>query len=150
VAPSAADHAVGVRAHGVLGFAGLVVVLVHLWASLGWWSGHRITRGGRIMFLIGHLRTVLSLCTVCVNQPTNGRGTLMTGPQHYKEAVRLLEQAESDARDPMRKYAEDANLIAAAQVHATLALAAATAYKAVVDYTGDEDGSVSRGWADVA
>lgn len=50
----------------------------------------------------------------------------MTGPEHYREAERLLEQAEIDARDPMRKYAEDANVIAAAQVHATLALVAAT------------------------
>lgn len=47
----------------------------------------------------------------------------MNGREHYEEAERLLEQAAIDARDPMRKYAEDANLIAAAQVHATLAMA---------------------------
>jgi predicted HicB family RNase H-like nuclease len=74
----------------------------------------------------------------------------MNGPEHYREAERLLEQAEIDARDPMRKYQEDANVIAAAQVHATLALAAATAYPAVKDWCGDEDGSVSRGWTGVA
>ena len=62
----------------------------------------------------------------------------MTGPEHYREAERLLEQAEIDSRDPMRKYAEDANLIGAAQAHATLALAAATAYPAVRDWAGDE------------
>ena len=62
----------------------------------------------------------------------------MTGAEHYRESERLLEQAEIDSRDPMRKYAEDANVIAAAQVHATLALTAATAYPAVVAYTGGE------------
>ena len=70
----------------------------------------------------------------------------MNGPAHYREAERLLEQAEIDARDPMRKYAEDANVIAAAQVHATLALAAATAYPAIRDYCGD-DTNESREWA---
>jgi hypothetical protein len=49
----------------------------------------------------------------------------MTGAEHKAEAERLLAQAEVDSRDPMRKYAEDANLIAAAQVHATLAIASA-------------------------
>ena len=70
----------------------------------------------------------------------------MNGPAHYREAERLLEQAEIDARDPMRKYAEDANVIAAAQVHATLALAAATAYPAIRDYCGDE-ATEPRDWA---
>ena len=73
----------------------------------------------------------------------------MTGPEHYAEAERLIAQAEIDAYDPMRKYAEDANIIAIAQVHATLALAAATAYPAVKDYYGDEPATwaESRGWA---
>jgi predicted HicB family RNase H-like nuclease len=68
---------------------------------------------------------------------------MASGPEHYREAERLLEQAEVDARDPMRKYAEDGNVIAAAQVHATLALAAATARPAVKEWIGDElhDGS---------
>lgn len=70
----------------------------------------------------------------------------MTGPQHYLEAERLLEQAEVDARDPMRKCAEDANAIAAAQVHATLALAAATALPAVKRYYGD-DTDIDRQWS---
>ena len=45
----------------------------------------------------------------------------MTGPQHYREAQRLLKQSnELDVTDaPV--------VVAAAQVHATLALAAATA-----------------------
>jgi len=47
----------------------------------------------------------------------------MTGPEHYHEAERLLaEVAESDAETA--KPAHDA-----AQVHATLALAAATALR---------------------
>lgn len=52
---------------------------------------------------------------------------MATGPEHYREAERLREQAEglnirnADAR------AERAVLAAEAQVHATLALAAATA-----------------------
>ncbi len=65
----------------------------------------------------------------------------MRGPEHYREAERLLEEMD---------YADDRATLAAAQVHATLALAAATAYPAVKDYTGDENGSVSRGWAGVA
>ncbi|MVO84134.1 hypothetical protein GPA10_04955 [Streptomyces sp. p1417] len=46
----------------------------------------------------------------------------MTGPEHYREAERLL-------RD---QYRTDQS-IAEAQVHATLALAAATAMQAAVD-----------------
>lgn len=59
----------------------------------------------------------------------------MTGPEHYAEAERLLDQADVDARDPMRKYAEDANVIAAAQVHATLALTATTVFGASVAWS---------------
>jgi hypothetical protein len=47
----------------------------------------------------------------------------MTGPEHYREAEQLLEQARaSDVGGDMERYS-----VAAAQVHATLALAAATA-----------------------
>jgi hypothetical protein len=57
----------------------------------------------------------------------------MTGPGHYREAQELL----ADAKDGDRRYgngpADDAQirheLIAQAQVHATLALAAATALR---------------------
>ncbi|MEV0065382.1 hypothetical protein [Amycolatopsis sp. NPDC050768] len=45
----------------------------------------------------------------------------MTGPEHYHEAERLV--ASTSLRNPLP---EDANKLAAAQVHATLALAAAT------------------------
>lgn len=64
----------------------------------------------------------------------------MTGPQHYKEAERIL------AGDAREEGLEPYEAFALAQVHATLALAAATAYPAVKDYYGDE-GRESRGWA---
>jgi hypothetical protein len=48
----------------------------------------------------------------------------MTGPDHYLEAERLLRQA---ALDQDMKAADRDRFIAAAQAHATLALAAATA-----------------------
>lgn len=66
----------------------------------------------------------------------------MTGPEHNREAERLLSIANGD--DP-----RDALIVATAQVHATLALAAATAYPAIVAYTGDEYGHEGRGWANV-
>jgi hypothetical protein len=48
----------------------------------------------------------------------------MTGPEHYRKAERLLERAT----DPQRRHLhlEQREAMAAAQVHATLALAAAT------------------------
>lgn len=63
----------------------------------------------------------------------------MTGPEHYREAERLLELASSskgtsfEGENPMADRD-----IAAAQVHATLALTAATAMQAAVD--GSEPG----------
>lgn len=47
----------------------------------------------------------------------------MTGPEHYREAERLLNQAESQIPGDEPSQAA---LTARAQVHATLALAAAT------------------------
>lgn len=61
----------------------------------------------------------------------------MTGPEHYKEAERLLSTGSPDA-EPR------------AQVHATLALAAATAATQATAYDGDEDHARTRGWAGVA
>jgi hypothetical protein len=53
----------------------------------------------------------------------------VNGPEHYREAEKLLRDAETftDPRNP-----SNAN-IAAAQVHATLALAAATADSRVIE-----------------
>lgn len=47
----------------------------------------------------------------------------MTGPEHFKEAERLIEAGVYDDQEP-ELVARD---VALAQVHATLALAAATA-----------------------
>ena len=65
----------------------------------------------------------------------------MTGPEHYAEAERLLALADRHTRGVT--YDQEWTLtLTAAQVHATLALAAATA----VDTTGPD----GRAWADVA
>lgn len=74
----------------------------------------------------------------------------MNGPEHYREAERLLTEAVSwDSTDEHQVHL-DANVIAAAQVHATLALTAATAAAQATAYDGDEHNSRSRGWAGVA
>lgn len=60
----------------------------------------------------------------------------MNGAEHYQEAERLLEAATVPPRE--REYTADpADVIAAAQVHATLALAAATALNSTHHYVGD-------------
>ncbi len=54
----------------------------------------------------------------------------MTGPEHYQAAERLLAGVTLDATHPDGSpviRADEPETIAAAQVHATLALAAATA-----------------------
>jgi hypothetical protein len=63
----------------------------------------------------------------------------MTGPEHYAEAERLLTDAFNEVRegDPA-----EAIVLAQAQVHATLALAAATAVR-----TREID---NQAWVDVA
>ncbi len=67
----------------------------------------------------------------------------MTGPGHYAESERLAET--------VREYPEAFDavvLVALAQVHATLAVAAAAAWPAVREYYGDDDGDgrAWRGW----
>lgn len=55
----------------------------------------------------------------------------MTGPEHYREAEKLVRRAEDyDTEGAARAYA-------AAQVHATLALAAATALNDNVNEQGE-------------
>jgi hypothetical protein len=70
----------------------------------------------------------------------------MTGPQHYQEAERLLALAGSEgagSAGPFISYDEQAALtLADAQVHATLAQAAATAL-------GERDGDV-QAWVKAA
>jgi hypothetical protein len=69
----------------------------------------------------------------------------MTGPEHYREAERLLGMAHhftyGDGGDPVAGAA----LAAEAQAHATLALTAATAMQAAVD--GSEPGMGSPEYA---
>ena len=65
----------------------------------------------------------------------------MTGPEHYAEAERLLALADRHTRGVTYDH-EWALTLNAAQVHATLALAAATA----VGTAGPD----SHAWADVA
>lgn len=49
----------------------------------------------------------------------------MNGPEHYLEAERLVAEA-ADRSGPVMSYEDESNQIAEAQVHAILALAAAT------------------------
>lgn len=70
----------------------------------------------------------------------------MNGPEHYREAERILDHAEESAMEQSPEWY--ANSVRAAQVHATLALAAATAYPAARDYYGDESNAM-HDWAGV-
>jgi hypothetical protein len=62
----------------------------------------------------------------------------VTGPEHYRKAEQLLEEAEADAEGGWRSFRQ----IQLASVHAALALAAAGALG-----TSPTEG---RAWADVA
>ncbi len=64
----------------------------------------------------------------------------MTGPEHYTEAERLI-------RASSHPYADVAAALAEAQVHATLALAAATAMAAYGETMPPADG---QAWDSVA
>jgi hypothetical protein len=68
----------------------------------------------------------------------------VTGPEHYREAQRLLATAKTEDGRVLSGYAET---LLAAQAHATLAHTAATAMQAPVD--GSEPGMSStefRAW----
>ncbi|GGU12948.1 hypothetical protein [Streptomyces violascens] len=73
----------------------------------------------------------------------------MTGPEHYREAERLIAVAvRSDQTTYEGENPEADRTLAEAQVHATLALAAATA---LVDETPRSDShSEYRAWQSVA
>jgi hypothetical protein len=67
----------------------------------------------------------------------------MTGPEHYRLAEVIVEDANNEQDNfPSDRYAQS---MAEAQVHATLALAAATALTIGVD-----DSPTIREWAAVA
>ena len=68
----------------------------------------------------------------------------MTGPEHFRKAELLLHNAgQTESQALAESWQRDA------QVHATLALAAATALPAILAYWGDERGD-SREWAEAA
>lgn len=71
----------------------------------------------------------------------------MTGPEHYKAAERLADRANhftyGDGADPV----VGAALAAEAQVHATLALAAATA-ELIAQQTGADPGPIRAAWSE--
>ena len=74
----------------------------------------------------------------------------MNGPEHYREAERLLRDASCLGERGNRYYPEgdgQSSAIAAAQVHATLALAAATAGPFVEVSVGEAFSEDMRGWA---
>ncbi len=64
---------------------------------------------------------------------------MASGPEHYREAERLLTHPGLDTNDP---GPADALLIQSAQVHATLAVAAAT----VEQVSARGPGDVGRDW----
>lgn len=70
---------------------------------------------------------------------------MVTGPEHYREAERLIVQAHQAQADNGPDCGS-AEILTEAQVHATLALAAATAYPAIRDYCGDDAAYVSCRW----
>ncbi|NGO72981.1 hypothetical protein [Streptomyces boncukensis] len=70
----------------------------------------------------------------------------MTGPDHYREAERLATMARCLTRGSEPDPVAGAAVAAEAQVHATLALAAATAMQAPVD--GCEPGMSGLEWAE--
>jgi hypothetical protein len=74
----------------------------------------------------------------------------MSGPEHFREAERLVAECLSHRALPRRwnwASPEYANTLAAAQVHATLALAAATVHASLPSYQGASiGGPVADQW----
>ena len=68
----------------------------------------------------------------------------MTGPEHYREAERLLDLTERPAADSELGWMARAQAAAEAQVHATLALGAATA-----DLLAGDAVARSKAWIEV-
>jgi len=60
----------------------------------------------------------------------------MSGPEHYRKAERILAGETAPAGDLTRIVVFDLDAIAAAQVHATLAVAAAKALETVSQFMG--------------
>lgn len=73
----------------------------------------------------------------------------MTGPEHYREAERLVERAHHYTYGDGNDTATGVAFAAEAQAHATLALAAATALLGPVAGTGYDDTDLDA-WRDAA
>lgn len=76
----------------------------------------------------------------------------MTGPEHYREAERLLTLADRSWETEVNHNTViewDEATLSAAQVHATLALVAATAEPIAQALTGDDDTTIPCAWAEV-
>jgi len=80
----------------------------------------------------------------------------MTGPEHYREAERLLLSCQITSADEndaaVYPAVEDGmhtttNALAAAHVHAMLALAAATAEPIAQAYDGPDDITIPMAWS---
>jgi len=71
----------------------------------------------------------------------------MTGPEHYRAAETYLTRAENHLTEDPRDMEIAKVSMGIAQVHATLALAAATAEPIVQAYNGREDVSVPQAWS---
>jgi len=90
------------------------------------------------------------------NNDDTTKRTIMTGPEHYLEAEWLIELATAEGYKGHRIPApQSASVLALAQVHATLALAAATAtaptYADITDF-GERGREARRSlseWAEV-
>ncbi|WP_069751665.1 hypothetical protein [Streptomyces sp. EN16] len=74
----------------------------------------------------------------------------MTGPEHYREAERLIADSHAIIRPNDEGPCEADRSLVEAQVHATLALAAATAVGTAVSAFRDDINSADvEEWADV-
>jgi hypothetical protein len=72
----------------------------------------------------------------------------VTGPEHYREAERLLNLVPTHGLHPETGLTRS-ETFSTAHTHALLAIAAATAAEQATAYDGDEQSNRSRGWAGV-
>jgi hypothetical protein len=70
----------------------------------------------------------------------------MTGPEHYRAAEFYVTRAENHLTEDPRDMEIAKVAMGIAQVHATLALAAATAEPIAQEYNGREDVSIPQAW----
>lgn len=76
-----------------------------------------------------------------------------TGPEHFKDAELMLKEAEQFTANEDGTCPDAERFLRYAQVHATLALAAATALNVAAVIKGPEDADVRRDvsvWSEVA